>query len=406
MTKARTLAVIGGLLAVLLVLTGPSLIFWAQWMTPSEALPADVGDNASSSGFANPILQARFAGFIAESREATGAPSFSAAIARNGKLVWAGTNGLASIETGVAATPAHLYRLGSTSKAVTAVLLGRMIDAGGIDLSNTIGELAPGLPDHLADITIRQLASHTAGIRHYSRIPAWIPDRNESITAVHFPSVEAGLQMFVDDPLLFEPGEGFSYSTFGFSLLSYAMERAGGTNFGALLSQYVSLPVGVDLRLDDLTIDMPDRASTYTTGDGKWTAAYPSDPSDKWAGGGIVASPRDLAMIGQAMLAKGFLSPATRAALWSPVALPGADSNPQNYGLGWRIDTSTGTLGDDHPVQVIHHGGAQMGGVAFWAIYPELGISVAVAANTGDRQARGEVQTTAYALVRALVADE
>jgi hypothetical protein len=44
-----------------------------------------------------------------------------------------------------------------------------------------------------------------------------------------------------------------------------------------------------------------------------------------------------------------------------------------------------------------------MGGVAFWAIYPELDISVAVVANSGNQEVRGAVQTTAYALVRALV---
>lgn len=61
----------------------------------------------------------------------------------------------------------------------------------------------------------------------------------------------------------------------------------------------------------------------------------------------------------------------------------------QNYGLGWRIDTSTGTLGGDRPVQLIHHDGTQMGGVAFWAIYPEFGVSVTVVANTGDVDVRG-----------------
>ncbi|MCP3882271.1 MAG: beta-lactamase family protein [Sulfitobacter sp.] len=133
---------------------------------------------------------------------------------------------------------------------------------------------------------------------------------------------------------------------------------------------------------------------------------YPSDPSYKWAGGGIIATPRDLVMIGQAVLSGEFITESTRRALWTPVALPGTDTNPQNYGIGWRVDTSTGTLGEDAPVLLIHHGGRQMGGVAFWALYPELGISVAVISNTGDRMVRSDVQTTAYALVRALLAPE
>ena len=401
--KRRLLKIFGGLLAVILVLAGPSLVFWVQWMMPSTALPEDIGASSLSIGDADTGLQAALASILAEAREEVGAPSFSAAIARNGELIWAGTNGFSNIESRTAAAPADLYRLGSATKPLTTILLGRMIDAGIIDPSTKVDEIAPDLPDQFRDVTIRQLASHTAGVRHYTQIPTWIPGRNESITSAHYSSVKAGLELFIDDELLFEPGEEFNYSTFGFSVLGHAMEQASGLDFGTLLSQFVTAPLGVDLRLDDLTVDMPDRASTYMTGKGKWNAAYPSDPSYKWAGGGIVARPQDLVMIGQALLTDEFLNPATREALWTPVALQGSDTNPQNYGLGWRIDTSTGTLGEDRPVQLIHHGGTQMGGVAFWAIYPELGISVAVISNTGDRAVRGSVQTTAYALVRALV---
>jgi CubicO group peptidase (beta-lactamase class C family) len=374
-----------------------------QWMMPSNVLPADIGASPRSAGNGNEILQARLADLLAEARQDAGAPSMSAAVTRDDELIWAGSNGYVDIKAGIRATPEHLYRLGSTSKALTGILLGRMIDSGTISLSATIGELAPELPAHLHEITLRQLASHTSGVRHYSRMPTWIPASNESITSEHFPGVRAGLELFVDDDLQFEPGSGFNYSTFGYSLLSYGMELAGRADFGALLNRQVNEPLEVDLRLDDLTVEMRDRAATYTTGKGRWGAAYPSDPSYKWAGGGIIARPRDLASIGQALLSDGFLQEETRDALWSPVAVPGSDRNPQNYGLGWRVDTSIGTLGEDRPVLLIHHGGTQMGGVAFWAIYPELDISVAVVANSGNQEVRGAVQTTAYALVRALV---
>ena len=149
---------------------------------------------------------------------------------------------------------------------------------------------------------------------------------------------------------------------------------------------------------------MADRATAYTTAKGRWGPAYPADPSYKWAGGGIVGKPVDLVRIGQALMDDGLINSSTRSVLWSPVAVPGSDTNPQNYGYGWRIDTSTRTLGENQPVQLIHHGGIQLGGVAFWAIYPELGMSVAVASNTGERGVRGDVQDTAYALIRAVVA--
>ena len=281
------------------------------------------------------------------------------------------------------ASPDNVYRLGSTSKTLTGVLLGRLVDAGAIDLDATVVDYAPDLPEHVRGITLTQLAAHTGGVRHYSRTPTWLPENHESISTHNYASVEEGLPLFIDDPLLFEPGTDFNYTTFGYSLLSYVMERATGSDFGALLDQHLNAPLSVDVRLDQLRVEMPDRASTYTTDKGKWAPAYPADPSYKWAGGGMVASPSDLVLIGQALLGDDFVTPATRAHLWTPVALPGSDTNPQDYGIGWRIDTSVRTFGEHDPVLLIHHGGTQAGGVAFWAIYPELGLSVAVVSNTG-----------------------
>ena len=403
--KTKILKIAGAVLVLLLVLAGPTAVFWVQWMMPSDGFPASIRDAGQWEGNREPALHDALAGIVASAREEAGAPSITAAISMNGELVWAGTSGYADMESQTVATTGHLYRIGSTSKPLAAIILARMVDEGLIDLNRDIGSIASGLPEALHDITVTQLASHTAGIRHYTRMLTWWPTSNETVTPRHYASVFDGLSMFIDDDLLFEPGTDFNYSTFGYSLLSYVMEQATETPFDELLERYINDPLGTELRLDDLTVDMPDRASTYVTGKGKWGPAYPADPSYKWAGGGIIARPRDLVMIGQALLADEYISAETRDLSWTPVALPGSDTNPQNYGIGWRIDTSVATLGEQAPMLMIHHGGRQLGGVAFWAIYPQLGISVAAISNTGDGEVRGAVQATAYALVRELVAN-
>ena len=390
-------------LVLLLILAAPTALFWIQWMMPGNGFPEDIDSQFAVAGVANPELAARLEQILVEQRNESGAPSMSAAVSRDNALLWAGAVGYVDIESGKRASPESLYRLGSTSKALTGTVLGRMVDADQISIDASIGDYAPGVPDRLKGITIRQLASHTAGIRHYSRGLTWLPSNHETMSSQSYACVEDGLATFIDDELLFEPGSSFNYSTFGYSLLAYVMEQASGLDFRSLLERYINAPLDTDLRLDDQTIAMPDRAATYTTAKGRWGAAYPTDPSYKWAGGGMVATPSDLVKIGQALLDGSFVTTPTRSMLWSPVPLPGSDTNPQNYGVGWRIDTSTRTLGEDQPVQLIHHGGTQMGGVAFWAIYPELGISVAVVSNTGERAVRGDVQTTAYSLVRAVV---
>lgn len=392
------------ILIIVLILIGPTALFWFQWMMPTNGFPADIDSQYSAEGTADPGLMVHLERMLVEQRNRSGAPSISAAISRDGVLLWAGAAGFATIEVREQATPNSAYRLGSTSKALTGTLLGRLVDAGMVDLDASVADYAPELPEHLHAITIGQLASHTGGIRHYSRMLTWLPANHESLSSRRYASIEDGLALFVDDELLFPPGSGFNYTTFGYSLLAYMMERATGTGFMALLDRYLNAPLDTDLRPDDLSIDILDRATPYTTRTGRWGPSYPTDPSYKWAGGGIVATPADLVRIGQALMDDAFITAPTRSLLWSPVAIPGSDSNPQNYGIGWRIDMSTRTLGESRPVQLIHHGGTQMGGVAFWAIYPELRMSVAVVSNTGAPDVRGDVQDTAYALIRAVVA--
>src|SRR4051812_1020006 len=54
-------------------------------------------------------------------------PALSLAVARPGGLVWSGAYGKADLEFGVAATPAHLFRLGSVSKVVTATAAAKLV---------------------------------------------------------------------------------------------------------------------------------------------------------------------------------------------------------------------------------------------------------------------------------------
>ena len=269
---------LGALFVLFLILAGPSGLFWVQWMMPGNAYPADIDTQVRTTGTAPPDLTSRLEQILVERRREGGGPSLSAAVARDGTVLWAGAVGYADLAAGTAATPDVLYRLGSSSKALTGTLLGRLLDAEAIDLDATVGALAPELPEHLHAITVRQLASHTGGVRHYARMPTWLPADNESITPHHYASVEEGLELFADDALTFEPGTGFGYSTFGYSLLSHLMERATGSDFATLLETHLDGPVGTDLRLDDLTVAMPDRAAPHTTGKGRWGPAWPSDP--------------------------------------------------------------------------------------------------------------------------------
>ncbi len=66
----------------------------------------------------------------------------------------------------------------------------------------------PSFPAKRYRFTVRQLAGHLAGIRHYG-------NDQEFYSKQHYASVLAALSIFRNDSLGFRPGEQFGYSTFG-----------------------------------------------------------------------------------------------------------------------------------------------------------------------------------------------
>lgn len=94
-------------------------------------------------------------------------PSLSIAIRQGSEILWNNAIGYADVNRRQKATTQTQYRIGSTSKAVTSVALGLLIDEGKISLNDTVGTFLPSLDEHLRKITVGQLASHTSGIRNY-----------------------------------------------------------------------------------------------------------------------------------------------------------------------------------------------------------------------------------------------
>lgn len=399
------LRLIAGVVLVALVLAGPSAVFYYNYFLPKTPLPAIQAENTRS--WAAPgldrELESELREAVAEAQRHVPVPSYSAAIGFSGQLQFAGTVGFSELESSTVAALDSQYRSASISKALTATLLVKLAAEGSIDLDQAIGKYVEDLPTDYSALTPRQLASHTAGVRHYSRIPSWWPSNNPAISGTNYESVRAGLAIFLDDPLLFAPGAGFEYSTFGYSLLSYALEGATGTDFITLMNDRLFVPLDLLNTTFDLPGSVPKRVSFYVSGDGKYVPAYPSGATYKLAGGGILSTASDLASFGLALLDDSFLPENSRDILFTPVLLDDGSTNPQNYGLGFRIDESVRLLGEDRPTTIHHHGGLQNGAVSFFMVIPAYGISVAALANTRDGAARSEVQELCYELARSVI---
>lgn len=349
------------------------------------------------TGSFDPSMAVALDARLSQLLDGAGLPSLSAALATPEGGMWTAAQGWADIDGGVRATPGAMYRTGSMAKPITAVAMMRLAARGALQLDAPLGQGIAGLPAASQAITPRQLASHTAGIRHYTLVEAI----SSVVRApVHYPSVQDGLSVFIRDPLLFKPGAGFTYSTYGYSLLSRQLEVAARLPFPAVLKQEVLDPCGMTRTALDAPGPMPDRVQFYRTANGHYKPAKRMDSSARIAGGGLVSTPGDLAKFGQCVLSDSLLSADARQTMWTVVTLPDGAPNPQNYGLGWRIDNSTRLLGPDRPTPIIHHGGQQEGGAGFLLLIPGQKLSVAVMTNSGTDEAREAVQEAAYALVR------
>ena len=307
-------------------------------------------------------------------------PALSIAIMRGPELLWAEAFGKVDLELGVKATTAHRFRLGSVSKIITATAAAQLAARGELDLDAPISRYLPTLPEAHHQTTLRQLLTHRGGVRHYSN-KDFTPD---TIDQRVYRNNDDILALFINDPLIARPGEQVSYSTFGYTLASIVMEAAAKTPFLELIQREIAAPLKLaTLGPDDILRIVPDRVRGYhpasviqkvaPTFDGKWAGVPFNNTTYKWAGGGLLASPTDLAAFGAAHLAPTKLTQKALDLLFTVYTERTERSPP--LGLGWRIDQDkAGRLR-------WHHAGSQDGCRAGLVVYPKEQLSIAMATN-------------------------
>jgi serine beta-lactamase-like protein LACTB len=331
------------------------------------------------------------------------APSISLAVAVNGELVWAETRGYAKLDGERGANLDTTYAIGSVSKPITSALVASLWEEGALDIDTDIRQYVPGFPEKSYPVTLRQLLSHQAGIRHYEF--AWmLPTFSENGRNEQFETVEQSLALFKEDELLFEPDTSFQYSTYGYTLISAAIEGATGRSFLDLLQERVFDPLGMNRTSAD-DGDAPMRASDYLSlvSDEAVLRAPETNSSYKWAGGGLVSTPTDIARFGVAMLHNELLNEATSEVVFTARETLDGQLNPQHYGLGWRIggiqyakdETSEPTI-----LQLINHGGSSIGSSSILLLLPEQDIVVAMTANSIGTNGSGPLTRVAASVAR------
>ena len=216
------------------------------------------------------------------------------------------------------------FAAGSITKSVTAALVVMLAEQGTLSLDDPLHRHLPGVPDDKRGITLRQLLSHTSGLRMDAEGVYALDPRDGVLRAT------------LAEPLTAAPGERFGYSNAGFQLLAAVCENATGAPLPALADSLFFRPLG--MRDTGLGAGYARAVRDWADGrsEWKWLPGY-REWRQAWAGSGagdLVTTARDLWRWARALQGDG---PLSGAALDTLLASRVGTGGWFDYGFGvWR----------------------------------------------------------------------
>jgi CubicO group peptidase (beta-lactamase class C family) len=299
-------------------------------------------------------------------------PGASVLIVRGGQVQKAQGYGFANVELQVPAGAATIYQSGSTGKQFTAAGILLLAEAGKLSLDDHPARFFDGAPPSWQRITVRQLLTHTSGLRDYENTPAINLRKDYDEAAL--------LEVLKQMPLDFEPGTQWSYSNSGYMLLGLITSKVAGEHWSDYQARMLFKPLGMKTtRVISESDIIMNRAAGYeldAAGHLKnqdWVA-----PSlNRSADGALYYSILDLAAWDAALRAGHFLTPASQKAWMTPVTL--SDGSNYQYGFGWDI-------GEQRGHRLIEHGGSWQGFRTQISRYVDDDLSVMVLTNLASAE--------------------
>ncbi len=336
------------LIPIVLILMGAFVVFRLR----STTLPTTFSENVES--------------LVREEKDRQRIPGLAVVVIRDGKIAYEGYFGEADWQSRTAVSKDTTFRLASLAKPMTAAAVMGLVEQGKIDLDSPIQKYVPTFPKKQWPVTVRQLLGHLGGIRHYKG--------TEQFPQVHCSNVAESLRLFANDPLEYEPGTKYLYSTYGYSLLGAAIERVARTDYATYMQQHLFRPAGMTAtQIDDITRSDPALAESYyhnNSGSLQQIPVY--DTTCRLPGGGFRGPIGDVARFALAMMEDRLLIAKTREAMWTPQRTKSGEIVP--YGLGWQLEEWNGQ-------KVAFHNGAQPGVVTTIWMLPERKFAIILLAN-------------------------
>lgn len=251
-------------------------------------------------------------------------PGLQIAVVKDGKIVMSRAYGVADLTRQTPVTPGTVFPINSITKAFTGVAAMREVEAGRLDLSKPIGGYVADLPEAWRGIQVRRLLSHTSGL------PDFKDDDGDGAAA---------WTATVAKPIRFQPGQRFEYNQTNYALVQMAINGLRGRPRDATLAaEQFTLAGMAHSGFGDTRDQDPNRVTSYG-----YRQAAPDQPTARTeifsplhrAAAGMTSTAGDMAKWLIALQDGKLLKPATRAAMWTPVAFN--DGKKGQWGMGWLV---------------------------------------------------------------------
>jgi D-alanyl-D-alanine carboxypeptidase len=326
----------------------------------AQAQPRPAVAKAAAAPAAN-ALTARADALIASYPQFSG----TVLVAKDGLPLFRKAYGMANREWEVRNTPETKFRLGSLTKAFTAVAILQLQEAGKLSVDDPISKYYPTAPESWKPITLKHLLNHTSGIPSYTGLPTFFAKESRLDR-----TPDEIVQLTRDQPLEFEPGSKYAYDNTGYILLGYVIEKVSGEPYAGYVDKHIFQPLGMkNSGYDSSEKIIPLRAAGYdVTPAGLINARFLS-MSLPYAAGSLYSTVDDMLIWDQALKGDKVLSAASRKAMYTDYG--------HAYGFGWQIDKR-------HDHTRINHGGGINGFVTKFDRYPDDGLTVVVLSNVSN----------------------
>jgi len=320
------------------------------------------------------------------------ANGFSGAILviKEGELIINKGYGLANKDSKNLNNPNTIFDIGSNTKQFTSTAILKLVELGKLKLTDSLSKFFKNLPIKKQSITIHQLLTHTAGFldslgRDFSEI-----------------SQKDFFEKLFASKLLTEPGEKYSYSNTGYSILGRIIELASGQSYEAFLNEHLFTPAGM-LQTGYLlpkwdTKQMSHGYNRNIIETESTITRYQEAGDVNWhlkGNGGINSTQNDMLLWYKALKTNIILTPESFKKLTTPYPYTTSPKSTSSYGYGWGIKNSK-----DNTKRISHNG--SNGAFAHSIIwYPEEDIFIVYSTNANS----SKVEWIAY-VVAKIILDE